>query len=49
MPAWSSHADCVIGRGVQPAMRGIYGGIENKLRQELSGTTLEDAVLAVQR
>jgi DNA-binding IscR family transcriptional regulator len=44
--------ECVIGRGIQPAMQGIYGGIENTLRQELAGVTLEEvlgAVLAVPR
>jgi hypothetical protein len=43
---------CVVGRGIQPAMPDVYGGIENTLRQELAGVTLEqilEAVLAVPR
>ena len=44
--------ECVIGRGIQPAMQDIYGGIESTLRQELAGVSLEEvlgAVLAVPR
>jgi DNA-binding IscR family transcriptional regulator len=32
---------CVIGHGIQPAMRGIYQDIEETLRQELARVTLE--------
>nr|WP_255436592.1 Rrf2 family transcriptional regulator [Actinoplanes solisilvae] len=39
--------ECVIGRGIQPAMRDIYGGIENTPRQELAEVTLEDVRKAV--
>jgi Rrf2 family protein len=43
---------CVVGHGIQPAMQGIYGGIEEKLRAELASVTMEDVlrdVLAVSR
>jgi Rrf2 family protein len=43
---------CVVGHGIQPAMQGIYDGIEGTLRRELSGVTLENVlrdVLAVPR
>ncbi len=43
---------CVVGHGIQPAMRGIYDGIEETLRSELARVTLEDVlrdVLAVPR
>ncbi|WP_406371456.1 Rrf2 family transcriptional regulator [Streptomyces sp. NBC_01550] len=41
---------CVVGHGIQPAMQGIYAGIEETLRSELARATLEDVlrdVLAV--
>ncbi|WP_028927268.1 Rrf2 family transcriptional regulator [Pseudonocardia acaciae] len=43
---------CVVGHGIQPAMQGIYGGIEQTLRAELARVTMEDVlrdVLAVPR
>jgi Rrf2 family protein len=43
---------CVVGHGIQPAMRGIYAGIEETLRGELARVTLEDVlrdVLAIPR
>ncbi|SFT31241.1 Rrf2 family transcriptional regulator [Streptomyces sp. ok210] len=43
---------CVVGHGIQPAMQGIYAGIEETLRSELARVTLEDVlrdVLAVAR
>ncbi|TDD49715.1 Rrf2 family transcriptional regulator [Nonomuraea terrae] len=36
--------DCVIGYGIQPAMQGIYEGIEETLRRELARVTLEDVL-----
>ncbi|HTF08354.1 MAG TPA: Rrf2 family transcriptional regulator [Asanoa sp.] len=36
--------DCVIGYGIQPAMRGIYDGLEQTLRRELAGVSLEDVL-----
>lgn len=33
--------ECVVGHGIQPAMRDIYQGIEETLRHELAGVTLE--------
>ncbi|GIF62432.1 Rrf2 family transcriptional regulator [Asanoa ishikariensis] len=38
---------CVIGYGIQPALRGIYDGIEENLRRELAGVTLEDVLREV--
>ncbi|WP_440069424.1 Rrf2 family transcriptional regulator [Streptosporangium sp. OZ121] len=35
---------CTVGYGIQPAMRGIYEGIEETLRRELARVTLEDVV-----
>jgi DNA-binding IscR family transcriptional regulator len=43
---------CVVGHGIRPAMQGIYGGIQEALRAELSRVTMEDVlrdVLAVPR
>jgi Rrf2 family protein len=36
--------ECVIGYGIQPAMQGIYDGVEQTLRRELAGVTLEDVL-----
>ncbi|WP_329454222.1 Rrf2 family transcriptional regulator [Streptomyces sp. NBC_01497] len=38
---------CVVGYGIQPAMRGIYDGIEETLRRELREVTLEDVLREV--
>jgi Rrf2 family protein len=35
---------CVVGYGIQPALQGIYGGIEEALRRELARVTLEDVL-----
>ncbi|MFI1993725.1 Rrf2 family transcriptional regulator [Actinoplanes sp. NPDC020271] len=35
---------CVVGHGIAPALKGIYGGIEAALRQELAKTNLEDVL-----
>ncbi len=36
---------CVVGHGInQPAMRGVYAGIEESLRNELARVTLEDVL-----
>jgi Rrf2 family protein len=32
--------DCVVGHGIQPAMKGVYDGVEDALRNELARTTL---------
>jgi DNA-binding IscR family transcriptional regulator len=34
--------ECVVGAGIQPAMRGVYDGIERVIREELAKTTLAD-------
>jgi DNA-binding IscR family transcriptional regulator len=36
--------ECVIGYGIQPAMQGIYDGVEQTLRRELADVTLEDVL-----
>ncbi|MEY9835823.1 hypothetical protein ABH941_001041 [Streptacidiphilus sp. EB103A] len=33
---------CVVGHGIQPAMQGVYEGIEESLRHELARVTLEN-------
>lgn len=35
-------AECVVGRGIGPALASVYGEIETALREELARTTLED-------
>jgi Rrf2 family protein len=35
---------CVIGHGIQPAMKGVYGGVEDALRGELARTTLAEVL-----
>jgi Rrf2 family protein len=39
--------ECVVGYGIQPAMQGIYEGIEQTLRRELARVTLEDVLREV--
>ncbi|TDE49929.1 Rrf2 family transcriptional regulator [Nonomuraea mesophila] len=36
--------ECVVGHGIQPAMRRIYDGIEETLRSELARVTLKDVL-----
>jgi hypothetical protein len=36
--------ECVVGRGIQPTMQGIYEGIEQTLRDELARVTLADVL-----
>ena len=35
---------CVVGHGIQPALRGIYAGIEETLRAELARVSMEDVL-----
>ena len=35
---------CVVGHGIQPAMRRVYDGIEETLRRELARVTLQDVL-----
>ena len=49
-PMFALHAStpnqrCPIGRGIQPALRRVYGSLEEQLERELSRTTV-DQVLA---
>ncbi len=42
--------ECVVGSGIQPAMRAVYDGIDGAVRNELAKVTLETVlrdVLAV--
>ncbi len=36
--------ECVVGHGIQPTMQRIYEGIEQTLRHELAGVTLENVL-----
>jgi DNA-binding IscR family transcriptional regulator len=36
--------ECVVGHGIQPAMRSIYQDIEKTLRHELARVTLENVL-----
>ncbi|MFF7213785.1 Rrf2 family transcriptional regulator [Streptomyces sp. NPDC008238] len=36
--------ECVVGNGIQPAMRSVYDGIEETVRRELSRVSLEDVL-----
>jgi len=35
---------CPVGRGIQPALRGLYRGAERALREELAGTSIADVL-----
>jgi Rrf2 family protein len=35
---------CPVGRGIQPALRNVYGALESSLRQHLSKTTIEQVL-----
>jgi len=35
---------CPVGRGIQPALRGLYRGAEQALREELAGTSIADVL-----
>jgi Rrf2 family protein len=35
---------CPVGRGIQPALRHVYGGVEEVLRAELARTTVADVL-----
>ncbi|CAM3649895.1 Rrf2 family transcriptional regulator [Streptomyces albus] len=36
--------ECVVGRGIGPALTAVYDGVEAALRRELAGATLEDVL-----
>lgn len=39
--------ECVVGAGIQPAMRGIYDRVEGTVRNELARVTLADVLVDV--
>jgi Rrf2 family protein len=44
--------ECPVGRGIQPALRQLYEGVESAVRRELAATTIAevlDRTLAVRR
>ncbi|MGW6059039.1 Rrf2 family transcriptional regulator [Streptomyces sp. NPDC055189] len=45
----SPDPECVVGKGIGPAMAAVYGGIETALREELAKTTLEHVLEDVLR
>jgi len=36
--------NCPVGRGIQPALHGLYRGAEQALREELAGTSIADVL-----
>lgn len=36
--------DCPVGRGIRPALHGVYAGAERALRAELGGTSIADVL-----
>jgi Rrf2 family protein len=36
--------DCPVGRGIRPALHGVYAGAEQALRAELVGTSIADVL-----
>lgn len=36
--------ECPVGRGIRPALTGIYDGVEQALRRELAGTSIADVL-----
>ena len=36
--------ECPVGRGIQPALHGLYRGAERALREELAGTSIADVL-----
>ncbi|NML51675.1 hypothetical protein HHL19_22180 [Streptomyces sp. R302] len=38
------HLKCPVGRGIRPALGGVYGRVEAALREELAGTTIADVL-----
>jgi DNA-binding IscR family transcriptional regulator len=48
-PLFSMHnappnQECVVGAGIQPALRGIYDDLEDTLRAQLARTTLAEVL-----
>ena len=48
-PVFGLHASppnrkCPIGRGIQPALRKVYGGLEQEIERHLSKTTVEQVL-----
>ncbi|MFH9956080.1 Rrf2 family transcriptional regulator [Streptomyces roseolus] len=38
--------ECPVGRGIRPALSGVYGRVEHALRQELAATSIADVLRA---
>ena len=36
--------ECPVGRGIQPALHGLYRGAEQALREELAGASIADVL-----
>ncbi|MEO3746289.1 Rrf2 family transcriptional regulator [Plantactinospora sp. B5E13] len=36
--------ECPVGRGIRPALTGVYDGVEQALRRELAGTSIADVL-----
>jgi Rrf2 family protein len=36
--------ECPVGRGIRPALEGVYGGVEETLRRELRRTSIADVL-----
>ncbi|GGW55604.1 Rrf2 family transcriptional regulator [Streptomyces lucensis JCM 4490] len=38
------NAECPVGRGIRPALGGVYGRVERAMRQELAHTSIADVL-----
>ncbi|MEO3827741.1 Rrf2 family transcriptional regulator [Actinomadura sp. B10D3] len=36
--------ECPVGRGIQPALRRVYGDVDEAVRRRLAGTSIEDVL-----
>lgn len=36
--------ECPVGRGIRPALSGVYGQVERAMRRELAGTSIADVL-----
>jgi hypothetical protein len=49
MHATEPNQECVVGRGIQPALSRVYDRVDEVLREELAGTTVSDVLDGVMR